>query len=103
MRVKNSFDKQGQNIYYNRINVCFRLCKKDYLKQNYGYRGFWDLKKTELKKIAQQYNCKGSPTDAKIPQWRIHKPKIAEVGPVKTALAGGPLVQRYDEQRYEGY
>ena len=52
-----------------------------------AFRGSWDLKRTMLCKNLHQWDCKGFPTNVRIPHLRIHKQKAAVVGSavVKTA------------------
>ena len=52
------------------------------------------LEKTHYEKFAL-VDCRGSPTNAKIPHFHVHKSQIAVVGyaVVKTAYVGDPLYQ----------
>ena len=57
-----------------------------YIQRVPALRGFWDLKKTHYEKFAL-VDCRGSPTNAKIPHFRVHKLKTSVMGSavVKTA------------------
>ena len=50
-------------------------------------RGFWDLKKTRVTRNLRYWDCRGSPTDTKIPHLRVHKPKTAVLGSALLKIA----------------
>ena len=84
-------DTRPQAAWTLQVHV-FELGPKEFELIKFMYRGsplsgFWDLKKTALRKIRISGTAhRGSSTNAKIPHLRVHKPKTTVVAPVvKTA------------------